>query len=92
MFTFELDSDEALVGSTLESTGPLIYPHFSAPTSEDLKSIKILVAAICYWSIFKISPNPIAKCVQRCRAAGGGPPFLQLIIFYYKLVVQDSSL
>jgi hypothetical protein len=23
-------------------------------------------------SIFKISPNPIAKCAQECRAAGGG--------------------
>ena len=28
------------------------------------------MAAICYWSIFKISPNPIAKCAQECRAAG----------------------
>ena len=29
-------------------------------------------------------PNPIAKCVPRCRAAGGGPPTLQLSILYYK--------
>ncbi len=28
--------------------------------------------------------NPNAKCVPRCRAAGGGPPALQSCILYYK--------
>jgi hypothetical protein len=37
----------------------------------------VAVAAICYWSIFKNSPNPIAKCAQGCRAPRGGPPTLQ---------------
>ncbi len=89
MFTFEIDSESAVVGCTLERWRGAL---FSVPTSEDLKSIKILVAAICFWSIFKISPNPIAKCVQQCRATGGSPPALQLSILYYKSVVQDSSL
>jgi hypothetical protein len=31
------------------------------------------VAAICCWSIFKISPNPIAKCAQGCSAPRAGP-------------------
>ncbi len=28
-------------------------------------------------------PNPNAKCVPRCGAAGGGPSALQLCILYY---------
>ncbi len=71
----EIDSENAIVawGCTLErwlGRGT----HISVPTSEDLKSIKILVAAICYGSSFKNSPNPIAKCAQECRAADGGQP------------------
>ncbi len=77
-----MDSENALVGCTLEHWR---LPVSSVPTSEDLKSIWNQVAAICYWSIFKISPNPIAKCAQGCRAAGGGPPTLKLSILYYNL-------
>ncbi len=39
MFTFEIDSEHALVGSTLER---LEVGVFSVPISEDLKSIKHL--------------------------------------------------
>jgi hypothetical protein len=40
---------------------------------EDLKSIKI--SSGCYLPLvaFLNLANPIAKCVPRCRAAGGGP-------------------
>ncbi len=85
MFTFEIDSEIALVDCTLERWG---YPLFSVPVSEDLK---------LNWRLFAISAilkkklNPIAKCMLQCRAAGGGPPALQLSILYYKLVVQDTT-
>ena len=36
-------------------------------------------------------PNPIAKCVPRCRAAGGGPSTLHPCFLHYKLVVQVTS-
>ena len=96
MFPFEIDSENALVGCTLERWLGRLPAGLQRriPTSEDLK-INLKSSGgdqVCYWSIFKISPNPIAKCAQECRAAGGGPPTLKLSILYYKLVVQDTSL
>jgi hypothetical protein len=74
MFIFEIDSENALVNCTLERLRSTL---FSIPTSEDLNSIKILVAAFfffCNWSILKNSPNPIAKSSRGYRTPRGSPP------------------
>jgi hypothetical protein len=42
--------------------------------SEDLKSIEIPSGGYLPFAAFVKLANPIAKCVSRCRAAGGGPP------------------
>ncbi len=52
MFTFEIDSEIALVDCTLERWKAGV---FSGPTSEDLKSITNLVAAIRHWRHLKKS-------------------------------------
>jgi hypothetical protein len=71
MFTFEIDSEHALVGCTLERFEVCV---FSVPISEDLKSIKISSGGYLPLAAFLKLANPIAKCVPRCRAAGGGLP------------------
>jgi hypothetical protein len=61
--------------------------HFCTrvPSSEDLKSIKIQVAAICHWNIFKISSNLIAKSKLLGCSAGSTYKTLN-----YKLILQAA--
>ena len=46
--TFEFDSEIALVGCTLGTLGPTVGLDDEKGISEDLKSIKIQVAATCH--------------------------------------------
>ncbi len=49
-------------------------------TYDTIRILDEVAAAICYhqWSIFKISPNPIAKCAQGCHTPRAGPPTQKL--------------
>ncbi len=85
MFTFEIDSENALVGCTLEHWRDTI---FSFQTSEDLKSIQILVAAICYWSILNFSQSN-RKMRSGMACTGRRPAYLSNSVNSVSLVLLD---
>ncbi len=68
MFTFEIDSENALVDCTLERWRGTL---FSVPISEDLKSIKNSLGGHLPLVPFLKLPNPNAKCAPRCCGAPG---------------------
>ncbi len=90
MFTFELDSDAVLVGSTLECWR---YSNFSITNSEDIDQIKI--------DDFFQTSCQIAKCMQQCRVCHHRPatysgPYLmrrttKLEEEWFELVKDQSS-
>ena len=55
------------------------------------EDLKLNNAAIRQSLTFLKLPNPNAKCVPQCRAAGGGPSTLHPCFLHYKLIVQVTS-
>jgi hypothetical protein len=66
-FSFDIDSEIAIVGCTLERRKMGL---FSVPTSEDLKLIKTQVAAICHWCHFENLPIQLHNAILAASCAG----------------------
>jgi hypothetical protein len=74
MFTFEIDSENALDGCTLGTLGPTVELVKEIENFRRLKLNSNSLGGHLPSVPFLKLPNPNAKCAQECRAPRAGPP------------------